>query len=449
MGTNQDINNTSFTDDNQGKGLSHGLTYCYVITAIFPDGAESYPSVETCSQLLKDLPILTNVSILTTASPGKVYVAWSKPTQINTTVAPGPYKYRIYRSNDFAGSSFALIDSTATINDTIYTDLKAPTAASPVSYRIELLNLTPSNRFSYGFSETASSVRLIVNPGNKQLFLTMQFNVPWNNVKYVIYRRNLTTAALDSIGISTTPSYTDVNLVNGQNYCYVVKAIGTYGSSGLINPLINLSQEACGTPSDNVIPCPPSLSLETICSANENKLTWNNPNNTCLDKTITKYVLLFALQSSGTFARIDSTLRATDTIILNKPKTGIDGCYAVIAVNSKGIESARSNVVCVDANACPKYHLPNVFTPNGDEYNDKFRPYPGYSVIKVNMRIFNRWGELVFETSNPDINWDGKSKTTKKDCAQGVYFYTCEVFEQDATGKPQKRVLKGSIELLR
>jgi gliding motility-associated-like protein len=449
VGTTTDINTITFADDNGGKGLSRGLTYCYVITAIFPDGAESYPSVETCAQLVKDLPILTNVSILTTNSPGSVSVIWSKPTQINVAVAPGPYKYRIYRSNDLNGNSFAMIDSTATINDTTYTDLKAPTAASAVSYRIELVNLTTGQRFNVGFSETASSVRLSVNPGNKQLTLNMQFNVPWNNVKYVIYRRNALTSVLDSIGVSTVPNYTDQNLNNNQNYCYVVKAIGTYGSPGLKTPLINLSQEACGKPSDNVVPCPPVLTLETICSARQNRLSWNNPNNTCLDKQITKYVLLFSLQSTGTFTRIDSTLRATDTVILNTPKNGLVGSYAIIAVNTKGLESARSNVVTVDPNACPEYHLPNVFTPNGDDINDKFKPFPGYSVLKVNMRIFNRWGELIYETTNPDINWDGKSRTTRKDCASGVYFYTCEVFEQDASGNPVKRVLKGAIELLR
>ena len=448
-GTVQGISTTSFTDDNGGKGLSHGLTYCYVITAIFPDGAESYPSVEACASLLKDLPILTTVSILSTATTGRVAVAWSKPTQINATLAPGPYKYRIYRSNDMTGSSFALIDSTATINDTTYTDLKAPTAAYPVTYRIELINNTPGNRFSVGNSDPASSVRLFINPGNKQLNLVVQFNVPWNNVKYVFYRRNPLTSALDSIGVSTTPSYTDLNLVNGQTYCYVVKAIGTYGSSGILEPLINLSQEACASPSDNVLPCAPVLYLETICSAHQNRLTWNNPTNTCIDKQITKYVLLFAATNAGPFTRVDSTARAIDTVLAHTPKNGVVGCYAVIAVDNRGIESAKSNIVCVDPNACPQYHLPNVFTPNGDEFNDKFRAYPGYSVQKINMHIFNRWGELVFETTNPDINWDGKSKTTNKDCAQGVYFYRCEVTEQDASGKSQKRILSGSIELLR
>lgn len=448
-GTVQNINTINFLDNNNGKGLAHGLTYCYLITAIFPDGAESYPSVETCASLLKDVPIITNVSILSTNTPGSVFIAWSKPTEINTTIAPGPYLYLLYRSNDLAGTSFTQIASLETLNDTTYTDLLAPTAANPVSYRIEFINNTIGNRFLIGTTETASSVRLIVNPSNKLLILNMQFNVPWNNIKYIIYRRNLTTALLDSIGVSSTPTYTDLNLVNDQSYCYVVKAIGTYGTAGILDPLINFSQEACGIPSDNVVPCPPILSLETICIERKNKLTWNNPNPTCVDNRINKYVLLFALKDSGPFTRVDSTLTATDTTLMHAPKDGVVGCYAIIAIDDRSVESVKSNVICVDANTCPDYRLPNVFTPNGDEYNDKFKPYPGYAVLSINMRIFNRWGELIFETTNPDINWDGKSRSTNKDCAQGVYFYTCEVFEQGAPGTKQKRVLKGSIQILR
>lgn len=450
IGTTQGIATTTLTDDNNGKGLAHGLTYCYVITAIFPDGAESYPSIETCASLKKDLPVITNVSIRTTADQGNVYLAWSKPTELNTTLIPGPYKYRIYRSNDMTGSLFALIDSTASINDTTHLDLKAPTATSGISYRIEFINNTPGNRFSVGYSETASSVRLTVTPGDKQLSLSMSTIVPWNNTKYIIYRRNLSTAVLDSIGVSTTPTYVDQGRVNGQNYCYVVKAIGTYGTSGIIDPLINFSQEACAIPTDNLSPCAPVLSLETICAEGKNKLTWSNPNRTCASKTAKKYVLFYAVQSSGPFVRVDSTLSATDTVIMHAPKDEVIGCYAVIAVNDKGMESVKSNTVCADANGCPKYRLPNAFTPNGDEHNDKFRPYPGYSSVeKVNMRIFNRWGELIFSTTDPSINWDGKSKGTKQDCAEGVYFYTCEVFEPGSSGKIEKRVLKGAIHLLR
>jgi gliding motility-associated-like protein len=100
--------------------------------------------------------------------------------------------------------------------------------------------------------------------------------------------------------------------------------------------------------------------------------------------------------------------------------------------------------------------LPNVFTPNNDTYNDLFTPYPGYtSVDRIDIQIFNRWGVLVFESFDPAINWDGKDKTSKMECASGVYFYICDVYE--IVGSPespdeiriQKRTLTDSIHLLR
>ncbi|MFO7613170.1 MAG: gliding motility-associated C-terminal domain-containing protein, partial [Bacteroidales bacterium] len=76
----------------------------------------------------------------------------------------------------------------------------------------------------------------------------------------------------------------------------------------------------------------------------------------------------------------------------------ITGCYAVVAIDSTGNQSEFSNIVCVDNDACSVYALPNVFTPNDDGRNDLFRPFPYTSVEKVQMTIFNRWGNIVYET---------------------------------------------------
>jgi hypothetical protein len=64
------------------------------------------------------------------------------------------------------------------------------------------------------------------------------------------------------------------------------------------------------------------------------------------------------------------------------------------------------------------------------------------------MKIFNRWGNLVFETTDKDINWDGKNKDTGKDCAEGVYFYVCQVNFYRLEGTESKE-LHGYIELIR
>jgi gliding motility-associated-like protein len=55
------------------------------------------------------------------------------------------------------------------------------------------------------------------------------------------------------------------------------------------------------------------------------------------------------------------------------------------------------------------YFIPNSFTPNGDEFNNTFQPIftSGFDPQHYLFTIFNRWGEIVFESKNPAIGWDG------------------------------------------
>jgi gliding motility-associated-like protein len=87
--------------------------------------------------------------------------------------------------------------------------------------------------------------------------------------------------------------------------------------------------------------------------------------------------------------------------------------------------SAPSEIICVDN--CPIYFLPNTFSPNQDGSNDLFRPFPYKFVEDVDFKIFNRWGNLVFETTDPDIGWDGTYTETGDICSDGVYYYTIQV----------------------
>ena len=52
-------------------------------------------------------------------------------------------------------------------------------------------------------------------------------------------------------------------------------------------------------------------------------------------------------------------------------------------------ECFEGDSVCVKY--CPKYKLPNTFTPNGDGRNDLFKPYPYLFIDRINLKIYNRW----------------------------------------------------------
>ena len=49
------------------------------------------------------------------------------------------------------------------------------------------------------------------------------------------------------------------------------------------------------------------------------------------------------------------------------------------------------------------------------------------------MTIYNRWGNIVYETQDPNINWDGKDWKNGTKCSDGVYFYICKVYEITCT----------------
>lgn len=80
--------------------------------------------------------------------------------------------------------------------------------------------------------------------------------------------------------------------------------------------------------------------------------------------------------------------------------------FTLVAENLCG--NASENVL-ININQCNEtVYVPNTFTPDGDEFNQTFKPVmTGIDVHSYQMIIFNRWGELIFETNNPEVGWDG------------------------------------------
>jgi gliding motility-associated-like protein len=434
--------NTSYDD----QGLAFGITYCYMVIAVFPDGAQSYASIEFCNMLERDVPIMTKVSVgVTDLTAGVDTMRWENALDLDTVQHPGPYLFKLFRgagyntANDLVHTSslWPFLEHP----ETSYIDQAVDTRSDADVYRVELWG-DNGNTF-IGSGNNASSVFIVPDPNDEQITLNFTYNTPWINDSFQVFREisNVWTY----IGTSTTPSFVDTGLTNGVEYCYYAIAYGHYSDPNIGSPLINYSQQVCARPVDLTPPCPPDLVLDNDCEEPLNTLTWNNPNLTCADDTY-QYHIYFT-DSVGAPPQLIATITGAEfTTFTHTDGLSVAGCYRVTAIDSVGNESEMSNEVCGDN--CPEYTLPNVFSPNDDDKNDFFVPFPYRGVKEVDLHIYNRWGQVIFTTNDPDINWDGKHQKEGADVPESVYFYTCVVKFVRLAGI-EEVVLKGYVHLLR
>jgi len=93
-------------------------------------------------------------------------------------------------------------------------------------------------------------------------------------------------------------------------------------------------------------------------------------------------------------------------------------------------------------------YVPNSFTPDGDEYNHTFYPIltEGFKKDSYHMSIFDRWGELVFETYDPSFGWNGNYRKNGIQCQIGTYTWVIELIELQSA---VNRKFNGHLNLIR
>ncbi|MBX0290540.1 gliding motility-associated C-terminal domain-containing protein [Hymenobacter sp. HSC-4F20] len=487
IGTINNVGSQTFLDDNNGRGLERGKTYCYRIYVQFalPAGGASIASEEACLTITGRSARLTNVTVdRTDATNGQITVRWNKPTASVPFTAPNGYRlYRAVGQNPAAGS-FTRLPQVFGLNDTVLVDTGLNTTANSYTYRLEFFRAATTNA-----SDTtrireqpapASSVRVTATPnplaGNVSLSWT--YAVPWDNSRRptTIYRRTQTGGAFVPIakvtGTTTGGTFVDQGtparpLVKNETYCYYVKTNGVYDVTSQ-DSLINLSQEQCV--SLLPVPCTPVLTLRpTNCDSLasrlfdlpattpttgevfSNYLSWtlsSQPTADC-SRDITEYIIYYAPNDAAELSEL-ARVPGTQTTYVHQGLTSAAGCYAVRAVDRNQAVSAFSNKECKDN--CLLFLLPNVFTPNGDGKNDTFRPKVFSPIERTTVRIYNRWGTKVYESDkDPLINWSGGNTGAESGAgsrvSEGMYYYTAEVEFKDLNRT--KRTFKGWVQINR
>lgn len=184
---------------------------------------------------------------------------------------------------------------------------------------------------------------------------------------------------LNQVNVGNTfTSYVD----NTTNY-YVTNTVGTCASEpALISAVVN------------PLPLKPFMGSDTAICPND------------------KYVL-----NPGNYSNYlwqDGSVNSTYTV-------SNAGIYKVIVSTNAGCKDSTS-VTVITLDNCDDILFPSAFTPDGNGLNDKFGPIGSRSVISnYSIKIFNRFGQVVFSSQNPGDRWDGMIRGKKADVGNYVF----------------------------
>lgn len=118
------------------------------------------------------------------------------------------------------------------------------------------------------------------------------------------------------------------------------------------------------------------------------------------------------------------------------------GTYTVTVTDA--VNCSNTSQLQIEKTGCESYvDFPTAFSPNGDGINEVFQARYSYDLKKFSLRVYNRWGELVFETTDVNEGWDGLYKNVNQPL--GVYVWVADF----AFLNGNRNTLSGNVTLLR
>jgi gliding motility-associated-like protein len=144
------------------------------------------------------------------------------------------------------------------------------------------------------------------------------------------------------------------------------------------------------------------------------------------------------------FGENNATSNLKDPTYTYKGESEQNYSVILIASDNKGCKDTATVIVKMVDDVV--FFVPNAFTPDGDEFNNTFKPVfaQGFDAYEYELLIFDRWGEVIFESHNVTYGWDGTY--LGKMCPDGTYVWRISIKKKEQVERIQK---SGHITLLK
>jgi gliding motility-associated-like protein len=346
--------------------------------------------------------------------------------------------YEVYKLNN--KKQFSLLAGLSA-SDTIYTD----TSLCPALYTYYVAAIYKKRKY-ISSSNIVSDSPLYVYPTVPVVMRTatvvnnQSIEVRWDSVTqpnekfYAIDRNAHGEGWQMNYRITSNRFIIDDNVdVNRYSYAYRVKVIDACGYTGSVSNIAT------------------SILLNSFILNDTRWLQWNDYKK--WDFGVMAYYIQLQ-QKDGSFKDY-AVNQLADTVFLDSlahTELGVPTCYRVYAVENTLFPPARdtslSNISC--PNLPSRIFIPNSFSPNNDSINDVFKPVglsilnePPTSDLQYDFKIYNRWGQLIFETHDQNQGWNGTYKG--KDSPVDVYVYIIEAHGLDG----RRFFVRGNVTLIK
>ena len=299
--------------------------------------------------------------------------------------------------------------------------------------------LTVSAAFTnYQWSNGAQTQNINVGPGTYFLTTTDANGCMANDTITVSESPNPVISVLGNTYVcagqqvlfQANPGFSSYQWSNGQNTAAIYLGAGTYSLTVVDSLGCQASQEV------TVIESAPTAEItSSVVQAYS-----NNP----IELQSTSTPGLFPITSwnwsfgDGSFSELENPIQSYTQA----------GNYTItlVVTDEFGCTDTASYVIVFDPDFV--FYIPNSFTPDGDGINQIFLPVfsGGIDAANYQMLIFNRWGEIIFESQDPTIGWDASFSLNGNPCQAGTYTY---VVSFKVPSSSEQKTISGHVNLIR